>query len=147
MGELTWANWKAMAPGPYCEFATMFFAFMITFCVVLTGSPAGSPSVMTITWNRADPGEPFDYSCGPQQEIYLKKLNMRGSDRCTTCRLVLHCRIASMDTCWARRCCARPGPSPVAKSAPPTWALCRIATGLHWLHIIWNSTVWGDPVQ
>ena len=56
-GRLTWANWKAMAPGPYCEFATKFFAFLITFCVVLIGSPAGSPSVITITWKRTDTAE------------------------------------------------------------------------------------------
>ena len=38
-----------MAPGPYCELAHRFFAPLITLEMVLGGSPAGSPSVITMT--------------------------------------------------------------------------------------------------
>ena len=38
-----------MAPGPYGLLAHMFFAPLMTFRMVVLGSPAGSPSVIAIT--------------------------------------------------------------------------------------------------
>lgn len=48
----TCAIWKAMAPGPYGELAHKFFAPLMTCRMVLLGSPAGSPSVIEMTWGR-----------------------------------------------------------------------------------------------
>ena len=45
----TWANSKAMAPGPYWLFAHICLAPLMTFRMVVLGSPAGSPSVIAIT--------------------------------------------------------------------------------------------------
>ena len=38
-----------MAPGPYGELAQRLFELLITFWMVLLGSPAGSPSVIAMT--------------------------------------------------------------------------------------------------